>query len=222
MHFEILVEDISGKALLDILIPQFLGPIGNPHTWRLHSYKGVGRLPAGLRPNSDASKRILLDQLPRLLAGFIRNPGIDKIVVVVDSDSRRCDEFLAELKGAADNYGAGAKTMFRLAVEEIEAWYFGDQQAIRHAYPRAKGAALNRYVQDSVCGTWEILADALYPGGSQALKRGGWRTAGQVKHEWATTIGPRMVPDQNISPSFRKLRDGILRLANEDGIRDAY
>ena len=42
MHFEILVEDSSGKRLLEILIPQFIGPHGAPHTWRLHDYKGVG------------------------------------------------------------------------------------------------------------------------------------------------------------------------------------
>jgi hypothetical protein len=32
MHFEILVEDASGKLLLDSLLPKILGELGNPHT----------------------------------------------------------------------------------------------------------------------------------------------------------------------------------------------
>ena len=36
MHIEILVEDSSGEKLLQVLLPQFLGPQGEPHTWRLH------------------------------------------------------------------------------------------------------------------------------------------------------------------------------------------
>jgi len=37
------------------------------------------------------------------------------------------------------------------------------------SYPRAKRDVLDRYVQDRVCGTWELLADAVYPGGSTAI-----------------------------------------------------
>jgi hypothetical protein len=214
MHLEILVEDSSGMRLLEILIPQLLGPNGFPHTWRLHPYKGVGRIPKGLKPKSDAPKRILLDQLPRLLRGFAKNPHVDKVVVVVDSDSRPCADFLSELKHAARECGAADKTLFRLAIEEVEAWYFGDQAAIKAAYPKAKVSVLTKYVQDSVCGTWEMLADAIHPKGSKAII--GWTAVGQIKHEWATKIGPFMKLDQNHSPSFKKFRDGILTILIEN------
>ena len=77
------------------------------------------------------------------------------------------------------------------------------------AYPGARADVLKGYVQDSACDTWELLADAVYPGGSAALKKAGWPLPGQVMHEWADKIGPRMVMDRNVSPSFGKFRDGL-------------
>ncbi|HQO28543.1 MAG TPA: hypothetical protein PKY22_03320, partial [Accumulibacter sp.] len=104
------------------------------------------------------------------------------------------------------------QTLFRLAIEEVEAWYLGDRQAVLSAYPRAKTAVLDSYIQDSGCGTWEKLADALYPGGSAAFRKAGGRSPGQVKYEWAEKIGPLLEPERNLSPSFGKLRDGLRRL----------
>lgn len=217
MHIEILVEDSSGQTLLEKLVPKILGEQGAPHTWRIHFYKGIGRIPKNLNAGGDPAKRILLDQLPKLLRGYGRTPGIDAVVVVLDSDRRDCVDFLAELKALAAGCNPAPNTLFRIAVEEMEAWYFGDRQALLTAYPRAKADVLNRYQQDSVCETWERLADAIYPGGSAAIKKAGWPLPGQVKHEWAEKIGPLLEPDQNISPSFGKLRDGLRRLAVEAG-----
>lgn len=215
MHFEICVEDSSGMRLLTHLLPRVLGENGERHSWRIHPYKGVGRLPPGLTPGSDASKRILLDQLPRILRGLGRTSGVDFIVVVLDSDRRNCRDFLQELLGVADSCGVRPKTLIRLAVEEIESWYFGDRTALLEAYPKTKMRVLNDYVQDSVCGTWECLADAVYPGGSTAVKRRGWPVSGELKHEWASKIGPLMDPSRNVSPSFNKFRDGLIRLASD-------
>ena len=215
MHIEILVEDSSGEMLLQVLLPQLLGPQGEPHTWRLHAYKGIGRIPQDLGKKADPAKRILLDQLPRLLRGYGRTPGIDAVVVVLDTDKRDCAAFLAELKAAADACNPVPTTLFRLAIEEIEAWYLGDQVALLAAYPRAKQDVLGKYVQDSACGTWELLADAVHSGGSAAIKKAGWPLPGQVKHEWAKRIGPMMAPERNISPSFGKLRDGLRLLVAE-------
>ena len=67
MHFEILVEDISGKTALDILVPKI---ISNKDTFQIHFYKGIGQIPGDLKSSSDPQKRILLDQLPRLIRGY--------------------------------------------------------------------------------------------------------------------------------------------------------
>lgn len=214
MHIEILAEDTSGEKLLQALLPQILGAQGEPHTWRLHAYKGIGRIPKGLATKADPTKRILLDQLPKLLRGYGKTPGIDAVVIVLDADKRDCTAFLAELKAAANACNPIPHTLFRLAIEEIEAWYLGDQEALLQAYPRAKRDVIGRYVQDSVCGTWELLADAVHSGGYAAIKKAGWPLPGQMKHEWAKKIGPLMDLERNISPSFRKLRDGMRLLVS--------
>jgi len=217
MHIELLVEDSSGAKLLDSVLPKLLGEQANPHSWRVIAYKGIGRIPKNLNAGADPAKRILLDQLPRLLQGYGRTPGIDAVVVVLDTDRRNCVDFLAEIKALATSCNPAPNTLFRLAIEEVEAWYLGDRQALTDAYPRAKAEVLNRYVQDSACDTWELLADALYPRGSAAIKKAGWPLPGQVKHEWAEKIGPLLEPDRNVSPSFGKLRDGLRRLVAVTG-----
>jgi hypothetical protein len=212
MHIEFLVEDSSGERLLSQLIPQILGEQNEPHTWRLKAYKGIGRIPPGLSAKADPAKRMLLNQLPRLLQGYGKTPGIDAVVVVVDSDRRDCKEFLHELKSLAEGCHPAPHTLFRLAIEEIEAWYLGDRAALLKAYPRAKREVLDRYVQDSVCNTWELLADAVHIGGTAAIKKAGWPLPGQIKHEWAEKMGPLMDLNHNESPSFGKFRDGLSRM----------
>lgn len=213
MHIEVLVEDSSGATLLAQLLPQILGEQGVPHTWRLiKPYKGIGGIPKGLTAKADPAKRILLDQLPRLLRGYGKTPGIDAVVVVLDTDRRDCKAFLQELKSVADQCKPAPNTLFRLAIEEMEAWYLGDRAALLNAFPRAKRDVLDRYVQDSVCGTWELLADAVHTGGAAAIKKAGWPLPGQLKHEWAEKIGPFMNLHDNASPSFGKFRDGLTRL----------
>jgi hypothetical protein len=135
MHLEILIEDSSGEKLLQSLLPMILGRNGDPHTWRLHAYKGVGRIPKDLPAGVDAAKRMLLDNLPKLLSGYGRTPGVDAVVVILDTDRRDCREFLAELLALAQRCEPAPNTLFRLAIEEMEAWYFGDKAAILQAYP---------------------------------------------------------------------------------------
>lgn len=213
MHIEILVEDSSGKVLLDAVVPKILGEWGNTHTWNIHHYKGIGRIPVGLTTHGDPTKRILLDQLPRILQGYGNTPGIDAVVIVLDSDRRNCADFLRELKALAAHCRPAPNTLFRLAIEELEAWYLGDKVALMSAYPKVKTRVLDSYTQDSVCGTWEVLADAVHSGGAAAIKTKGWPLPGQVKHEWAEKIGPLLNVENNLSPSFRKFRDGLRRIS---------
>jgi len=215
MHVEILVEDNSGATMVESLLPKVIGAYENPHTWRIHSYKGSGKIPKGLVATGDPAKRALLNQLPRLLAGYGKTTGIDAVVVVLDSDSRDCKAFLAELTRILTHCNPAPNILFRLAIEEMEAWFLGDRQALLKAYPKAKNDILNRYTQDSVCGTWELLANTIYPGGLAAIQKQGWPLPGQVKHEWAKQITQHMNVECNASPSFVKFRDGLRRLLAE-------
>lgn len=212
MHIEVLVEDSSGAKLVEMLLPRLIGTWGEPHTWRIHDYAGIGRIPKKLTAATLSSKRALLDSLPGVLRAHGKTTGIDAVVVVLDSDNRDCKELLAELQAVVAGCDPAPNTLFRLAIEEIEAWLLGDQPALLRAYPRAKKNVLNSYVQDSICGTWEVLADAVYTGGSAAIRKAGWPLPGQVKHEWAAEIGPHLDIENNASPSFCKFRDGLRRL----------
>lgn len=95
MHFELLIEDRSGEVLLRSLLAKILGSNGDPHTWRTHAYRGIGRLPPDLRGKADPWKRFILNQLPRILSGYGKSlQGQDAaVVVIVDLDDRECVGF---------------------------------------------------------------------------------------------------------------------------------
>jgi hypothetical protein len=218
MHIEILVEDLSGKRALDVLVPKI---IGAQDTFRVHSYRGIGRIPKNMKDATDASKRILLTNLPKLLKGYGRTfqgyPPAYKaaVILVCDLDDKKLKDFLIELHAVLDNCHPKPETHFCIAIEEGEAWFLGDVRAVKSAYPAADGRVLASYVNDSICGTWETLADAVYPGGAKALSSKGWQTVGAEKSRWADDISPRMDPENNASPSFRFFRDRIRSLQTD-------
>lgn len=79
------------------------------------------------------------------------------------------------------------------------------------AYPSAKVQVLRGYIQDSICGTWEVLADVVYPGGITKIKKDklSYMEIGKLKAEWAKNIGIHMNLQNNISPSFNYFIQGI-------------
>ena len=214
MHFEVLVEDRSGSITLDIALEKILGPNHSSHSWRIHAYKGLGHIPKNLNATADPSRRILLARLPRLLRGYRKSLDPDQccVVVVVDADDRDCIAFKQELLGILSECDPRPRTLFRIAVEESEAWLLGDRHAVLAAYPNARKSVLDAYEQDSVCGTWEVLAAALLP--SRAMGRPiPWQEAGAAKCRWAEKIAPHLDVEHNASPSFQAFRDGIRSLA---------
>ena len=216
MRFEILVEDQSGSIALDVVLEKILGENGHTHSWTLHPCKGIGRIPKDLHAEPDPKKKLLLNHFPGMLRAYGRSlqPGTDCVVVVVDLDDRDCGAFKRELLAVLEACDPAPKTLFRIAIEESEAWLLGDRDAVQAAYPRAKNAVLNEYRQDSICGTWEVLADAVRKGGSAQLRKEGYPGIGKAKCEWARRIAPRMDVDRNRSKSFQVFRDGVRRLAD--------
>ncbi len=203
--------------MLDVIVPKI---IGDEHTCKVIFYKGIGRLPKGLVPKTDPWKRILLDQLPRLLRAYGRTfsnhpPGYSAaLIFVCDLDDKCHKEFRAELINLLNAIHPKPKTNFCFAIEEGEAWLLGDLAAVMRAYPNAKKTILDNYVKDSICGTWETLADAVYPGGVVALQKNGWQAVGMEKSKWADNISPVMDIEKNESPSFCYFRDKIRFLAS--------
>jgi hypothetical protein len=218
MHFEILVEDISGKTALEILIPKIIST--EQHTFNIHSYKGIGhKVPKDLKSTSDAKKRILLDRLPKIVQGWgktLSDPDYSFVLIVIcDLDNRCLSTFRRELLDLVDKCNPKPKTQFCIAIEEGEAWYLGDFAAIKKAYPKAKQKVLDSYTNDSICGTWEKLADAVYSGGSKELSKPPWHKVGEEKSKWAKKIPPHMDVDNNLSPSFRYFRDKLRDLTSQ-------
>ncbi len=220
MHFEVLVEDLSGKKALDILIPKI---IGDQHTFRVIEYRGIGHIPKNLKSSTDASKRILLDQLIRLLrgygetfAGYPENYSA-AVIVICDLDDKCLKVFRQELFTVLNACNPRPETQFCIAIEEGEAWLLGDIPAIKTAYPNARDNVLNGYTNDAICGTWELLADAIFQCGVTGLKRKGWRAVGREKSIWATNIAPNMDVKNNKSPSFCYFRQKIQELMGYSG-----
>lgn len=215
MHFEFLIEDMSGKKFLDILLPKI---IHQPNTYKVISYKGIGRIPKNLNSAGNAQARILLTQLPNLIKGYgktYEGYGPDYkacVFIICDLDNKDITEFRAELDEILHNSNPKPKTYFCIAIEEGEAWFLGDLPAIVAAYPSAKKNVLNSYVNDSICGTWEVLADAIYVGGAPALSAKGWQNVGKEKYQWAENITPHMSICPNSSPSFKYFMGKLLPL----------
>ncbi len=163
--------------------------IGDQHTFRIIDYRGVGRIPKNLRSSTDAEARILLDRLPTLLRGYGRAFAAYSthytvvVIVVCDLDDRCLKTFRQELLAVLNTCNPKPTTRFCIAVEEGEAWLLGDIPAIKAAYPKAREDVLNRYKNDAICGTWELMADAVFIKGSGALKKQGWgQWVGKNRH----------------------------------------
>jgi hypothetical protein len=101
--------------------------------------------------------------------------------------------------------GEQFKVLNRIVVEELEAWFFGDVEAIVKAYPHiSPNLAKKKKYRDPdniPGGTWEALerevTAAGYPFG---------------KIQTAREISQYMEPERNRSKSFQAFRDGLLEL----------
>jgi DNA-binding Lrp family transcriptional regulator len=218
MHFEILVEGQTELTVLSTLMRKILGEYKNPHTWNIHKHRGIGRLPEELSAITNRNDQTLLHNLPSKLRAYGDSMKDDEaVVVLVDLDDREdCKEFKKELEKTLKVCPKKPTTLFRIAIEELEAWFLGDQPAILKAFPEARTEVINAYKQDSQCGTWEVLANAIEPETLKELQKQGrrsWRILDRKK-KWAVKISRHMDVEGNQSPSFRAFRDGIRKIAD--------
>ncbi len=160
-----------------------------------------------------------MQKLPNRLVGYSRWLLDDwRIVVLVDRDREDCKALKNRLERIALEAGlltrreAGVDGRFhivnRIAVEELEAWYFGDVDALCKAYsgvPATLGRKKAFRDPDAIGGgTWERL--------EQVLHKAGHCPAGFPKIEAARSIAAHMEPDRNSSKSFCVFRDAVRQL----------
>ena len=96
----------------------------------------------------------------------------------------------------------------RLAIEELEAWYFGDWSAVKSAYQRVPvnipRTARYRDPDMITGGTWEAF--------QRILQRAGYFETGLRKIEAARAIAAHMTPSENTSRSFQSLRTALMKM----------
>lgn len=203
MHIDFLVEEQSAEAALRNLVPKILG---SGVEFRVIRFQG---------------KKDLLSRLPGRLKGYRRwIPADWRIVVLVDEDRQDCLALKAELEKAAEDAGlvtktraaggAGFQVLNRISIEELEAWFFGDVEALHLAYsriPRSLETKSKYRDPDAIQGgTWEAL--------EWELQDKGYFRSGLAKIEAAKAISAHMDPDQNRSKSFQVFRDGLRDMVN--------
>lgn len=187
-------------AVLRGLLPQLIGSA----SYELYAHRG---------------RDDLLRKLPERLRTYRRTllPGW-LILVLIDRDQHDCMGVKAQLEQASAAVGLATQSsaagrsvsvLNRIAIEELESWYFGDWSAVRKAYPRvpARIAARARFRNpDAITGgTWEAF--------QQIMQDADYFPSGLSKVEAATAIVPHMDPTRNTSRSFQVFRDALLEAA---------
>ena len=197
-HLEFLVEEPSMEAFLRALLPRTL-----PHgrTFEVHPFQGKGDLFAKL----EARLRGYASWLP---------PGW-RLVVVVDRDDDDCLVLKRKLEAIAVRAGLRTRSsaanahwqlVNRVAIEELEAWYFGDWEAVREIYQRTPANLQDRQgFRDSDAitgGTWEAL--------ERVLQQHGYVPGGLRKIDTGRAIGAVLDPHRSRSASFRAFHQAVI------------
>ena len=197
-HLELLVEEPSMEAFLGALLPRLLP---QDRTFVVHPFQG---------------KSDLLSRLEPRLRGYAAwLPADWRIVVVVDRDDADCRALKRQLEVMARRAGLRTRSragnapwqlVNRIAIEELEAWYFGDWAAVRTAFPRASANVPRRQGfrnPDAIAGgTWEAF--------ERVMQAHGYFKGGLLKIEAARTIGAHVDPARSSSRSFRAFSDAIV------------
>ncbi|WBI83507.1 hypothetical protein PALA35_05357 [Pseudomonas aeruginosa] len=187
----VLVEEYSMEVALDSILPKVIGDV----EFQIVRFQ---------------CKDDLLKQLPRILKGYSAwMPDSWRIVVLVDRDDDDCIRLKQHLENVSAQAGLVSKTaapqngtfkvVNRIAVEELEAWFFGDWNAVRAAYPKVRSnvpkKAPYRNPDAILGGTWEAI--------ERELKAAGYFKTGLRKVDFARQVAKEMQPEINTSRSFQ-------------------
>ncbi len=210
MRIDALVEDKSGSVLIYHVLKAILKEVNLDCPLGVYPHRGIGHLPsaAELLTPPKPNEMGLLSQLPAKLRAYNKvygnRPGELLLILVMDADNREPGALFEHLQQVILRSSPAVATVVGVAIEELEAWLLGDPEALLKAYPEADRERLAAYQQDSVCGTWECLAEVLLGDRACDLVELGYPAVGRYKFRWAAAIAPGMQPAANQSPSFKR------------------
>ena len=200
MHIEFFLEEPSAEAFLQGIAHKLL-PADITRSFIV--FQGKHDLLINLKPRLRGYRNWISDDY--------------KIVVLVDEDREDCKKLKAKLEAAAAAAGLATKThpkrgsfvvLNRIAVEELEAWFFGDIPALAAAYPGVSptlGARARYRDPDAIAGgTWEAL--------ERVQRQAGYFGGGLPKIEVAREMAKHMDPARNTSASFGQFVQGLAAL----------
>ena len=141
------------------------------------------------------------------------------IIVLLDRDREDCLRLKAKMEEIAHREGLSTRSnpntsgkiqvLKRIAIEELESWFFGDVIALKTAYPGIPKTLdkKSKYRNpDAIERTWEAL--------ERVLQRAGYYRGGLPKVEAARKISKFMDPARNTSKSFQVFRDSLYEIGN--------
>ena len=204
MHIEFFLEEPSAAEALRYILPKIFS---DDVSFDFLIFEG---------------KHYLLHNLPTLLKGYQWIPDDWRIMVLIDEDREDCHQLKERLETAAREAGFVTKSsalpnssfqvVNRLAIEELEAWFFGDIEALHEAYPRIpknlRDQAKYRDPDAIRGGTCEAL--------EHILKRANYYKGNLPKREVAQNIAQHMEPSRNRSKSFQVFVDGLKACVGEE------
>lgn len=195
---EFLLEERSAERVLKIILPRMFQPLPRL-TYRVFEGKGD-----------------LLSRLPELLRAYrhrIAEGENLRIVILLDQDAEDClvlksrlNQYALEAQLVPYNHQQPSRAfhvLSRIAIEELEAWYFGDIQALSTAYPKIVPylGKLKERSPNSISDTAEVL--------EKILKQAGYHRNGMPKIEVAERVAQHMQPERNRARSFQVFREGL-------------
>ena len=204
MHIKFFLEESSAEETLRYILPKIFS---DGVSYEFHVSEG---------------RDDLLKELPKRLKGHQWIPNDWRIVVLIDEDRKNCRKLKARLEKAAREAGFVTKSsaaqnedfqvVNRLAIEELEAWFFGDVEAMHAAYPRIpenlQSKAKYRNPDAIRGGTYEALENLL-------MQKNYYK--GRIsKPIVAQNIARHMEPNRNRSKSFQVFVDGLKACVAEE------
>jgi len=196
-HLEVLVEEPSAEEAMRHILPKI---VAGRASCKIINMRNKGRL---------------LKELPKRLRAYrkqMEHEGHLRILVLIDRDNDVCEHLKQRLETMAREAGLSTKTrpadnghfqvVNRIVIEELEAWFMGDIDALKSAFGslrRAKFPKIFQYPDNG--GTWERL--------HRFLKKNGIYQSSYPKIDAARKIAPHIDLNRNRSRSFQQFCQGV-------------